>query len=161
MKCSDKIEKNKRLLSRLLELLEIDKNVDTLINDYNSIFSSYEKREKYERLRIIGTKPKNKKNDKEDKKSKNKNRKKDILLHIGKKDISKNNLDIELEKLNAELLCKIWQQTKQLIQIKKLDDTIYKIREDIKKRNSKLKLNLIFCAIIINNILLVCNKLCN
>ena len=145
MKCRDKLEENKRVLNSLVELFKIDKSVDTLLNDYYTIYSSYENQEKYERLRIIGTKPKNKNddtgNDTKSKKAKNKNRKKDILFTLGKKDISKNNLDIELEKLNADLFCKIWQQTRQLIQLEKLENTITEIKDNITKKEIDLDRN--------------------
>lgn len=123
MECKDIIKRNKRLLERLSNELDIDKDVNLLIEDYVSVFTSYE--EDRQRLRIIGV-------EKKDFNPTDKKTKRETLAFIGKRLLKKTNVDMESMRLKADLFCKLWQQTNNLA-------TIETQEESIQVYNNKLK----------------------
>lgn len=116
MECNHIIKRNKNLLDQLSKEFEIEKDVNLLLQDFLSIFTSYE--QDRERLRIIGVIKKD--FNPTDKKT----TKRETLAFIGKRTLKKKKIDMETMKLKAELFCKLWQQTNNLSTIEQQEENI-------------------------------------
>ena len=129
MKCNYIIKRNKNLLEQLSKELEIEKDVNLLLQDYVSVFTSYE--QDRERLRIIGVV-------KKDFNPTDKNMtKREILIFIGKRTLKKRKVDMKVMRLKAELFCKLWQQTNNLSTIEQQEENIQSYSKELKEKMGK------------------------
>lgn len=129
MKCNYIIKRNKNLLEQLSKELEIEKDVNLLLQDYVSVFTSYE--QDRERLRIIGVVKKD--FNPTDKKT----TKREILIFIGKRTLKKRKVDMKVMRLKAELFCKLWQQTNNLSTIEQQEENIQSYSKELKEKMGK------------------------
>jgi hypothetical protein len=126
MECDSIIKRNKTVLEQLCIEFEIEEDINLLLQNYVSVFTSYE--QDRERLRIIGVVKKN--FNPADKKS----TKRKTLAFIGKKTLKKLKVDMEVMRLKAELLCKLWQQTNNLSTIEQQEENIQNYSKKLKEK---------------------------
>jgi len=129
MECKTIIKRNKTLLEQLSQEFEIEEDINLLLQDYVSVFTSYEKDR--ERLRIIGVVKKD--FNPADKKT----TKRKTLAFVGKRTLKKLKVDMEVMRLKAELLCKLWQQTNNLSTIEQQEENIQNYSKKLKEKTGK------------------------
>jgi len=118
MECKDIIRRNNYLLQRLAYDFQIEMDIEDLLEQYASVFTSHE--EERERLRIIAVKKDKNESTSKEKKSK----KRETLVLIGKRSLKKVATDMETAKLKAELFCKLWQQIKNVNIVQEQEELI-------------------------------------
>ena len=133
MECNDIKRRNDYLLQQLTNELQIKIDNEDLLQQYASIFTSYE--ESRERIRIIAVKK-----DKNSVKEENNKKKRETIVLIGKRVLKKSNIDMDTAKLKAELFCKLWQQIKHINTVQEQEELIQK---NINKLEEKTGENLL------------------
>jgi len=131
MECKDIIRRNNDLLQRLAYDFQIEIDTEDLLEQYASVFTSYE--EKRERLRIIAVK----KDINETTSKEKKNKKRETLVLIGKRSLKKVVIDMETAKLKAELFCKLWQQVKNVNIVQEQEELIQSNISKLEKKQAK------------------------
>lgn len=134
MECNNIIKRNKQLLECLSTEFGIEKGINILLEDYVSIFTSYE--EDRQRLRIIGV-------EKKDFSATKKKSKRKTLAFIGKRLLKKINIDMESMRLKADLFCKLWQQTNNLATIEIQEETIKNYNKKLEEKVGKNYLQMV------------------
>jgi len=124
MNCSEIKMRNNVLLQELAIDLQIEADIEDLLQQYTSIFTSFE--EDRERLRVIAVR--------KDKTEEKKSVVRETLVLIGKRVLKKMPIDMETAKLKAEIFCKLWQQVKNINNIKEQEKFIQKNLNKLKDK---------------------------